>query len=263
MGFSFVVVYYGNTGSSWLMETLSTTKEVLVPGFEPLEAWAWKVSDAEKLAWVRAALQPPTQRWGEPFDRWVAELAASPQFQEIVGWKRDNFKVLGFKMSTSAVADSTALIEVVAEAGARLVALRRDDRLRHALSLYRYHEERRSQFAGSEPGGPSRVRLRRFQRWVDESIRLDEGLKTFQRLAVEQLGTERVLPVGYEEFVTSHGKQATIDRLAQFLALDRGLIKEAASFVKATPDDLSEAVANYQALRRRYRSTPLARSFDP
>ncbi|HKZ25504.1 MAG TPA: hypothetical protein VJ398_06905 [Acidimicrobiia bacterium] len=37
MSGSFVVVYYGNTGSTWLVETLSTSPEVLVPAFEPLE----------------------------------------------------------------------------------------------------------------------------------------------------------------------------------------------------------------------------------
>ncbi|MDH5616573.1 MAG: hypothetical protein OEY62_08545, partial [Acidimicrobiia bacterium] len=107
MSGSFVVVYYGNTGSSWLVETLSTSEDVLVPAFEPLELWAWDAPDAEKMAWIRGAFTPPEPRTPEAMQRWFEEMSSSPQFKGVKG--REQFRIVGFKMTEGTLTDQAAL----------------------------------------------------------------------------------------------------------------------------------------------------------
>ena len=255
---SFIVVYYGNTGSSWLIDAIGGGPDVLVPAFEPLEAWAWSVQDAEKLKWIRNAFAPPVERRGSSYTEWVAGLAASPQFREVL---KTGFSHVGFKMTASAFRDRAAFLAVADEVGARLVFLRRENRIKHALSLYRYHEEDKSQFdhAGIRP--PSQVKRRTFHKWVKASVSLDEELVELHGRAETLLGNDRVAGVRYEDFLTEEGKQSVIDRLVEFLGID--LVASArGGFEKATPDDLRAAVINYEYLRRRYQHTPLGIYFD-
>ena len=259
MSESFVVVYYGNTGSSWLVETLSTSPEVLVPAFEPLEEWAWTAPDSDKIAWIRSAFSPPVERTPEAIDRWFDELSASPQFQGVKG--RDHFRLVGFKMSEGVVEDQDTLVELFSELGTRVITLERSNRIKHALSLYRYHEEKKSQFDREGVRPPSKVDLALFDRWVEESTRMHERLVDFRRKLSDRLDAGGSLELAYEAFVTSAGKQATIERLGEFLQFDTGAVMQS-RFEKATADDLRQAVVNYRALRRRYRSTDLARWLD-
>jgi len=256
---SFVVVYYGNTGSSWLVETLSTSEDVLVPAFEPLELWAWDAPDAEKMAWIRGAFTPPEPRTPAAMQRWFEEMSSSPQFKGVKG--REQFRIVGFKMTEGTLTDQAALLRLLDELGTRVITLHRSNRLKHALSLYRYHEENKSQFDGKGLRPPSKLDLARFDGWVHESTRLHDRLVAFRLMVDDLLGTGRGLELSYEEFVTAEGKQATIERVGEFLGLDVGVMKQS-RFEKATPDDLAKAVVNYRALRRRYRSTDLARWLD-
>jgi hypothetical protein len=250
---SFIVFYYGNTGSSWLVETLGSAPGVLVPAFEPVEGWAWKASDGEKLDWIRNALVPPAKREGAAFEAWVAGLARSPQFK---GLPEKEFESVGFKMNGQTLDDLEGLIRVVSEVGAKAIFLERDNRLKHALSLYRYHEESKSQFelAGVRP--PTKVDFKKFERWLIDSHRLHVNQREFRRLAVSMLGWDRMIDVTYEDFVTPDEKTAVVDRLAGFLDLDRSAMGES-GFAKATPDGLQEAVVNYVRFRKRFIGTPL------
>lgn len=255
---SFAVVYYGNTGSSWLVQTLGSSPGVLIPAFEPLESWAWKAGADEKLAWLRAAFSPPFEGEGPAREAWIAELSRSPQFQKL---PRDNFSTVGLKMSWSAVPDTGALLNLLGEKGTRLVFLERSNRIKHALSLYRYHEEKKSQFelAGVRP--PSKVDFKRFEHWVQDSIRLHAELEAFRDRALEALGPDVLTTVEYEDFVSPEGKVAVIDRLAGFLEIEPPSLN-ASHFEKSTPDDLRSAIVNYERLRRRYRRTTLAVHFE-
>ena len=255
---SFVIIYYGNTGSSWLVQTLGSAPGVLIPAFEPLESWVWKAGPEEKLAWLRNAFSPPREREGPELDTWIADLARSPQFSKL---PTIDFSTVGLKMSWSAVTDTGALLTLLEEKGTKLVFLERGNRIKHALSLYRYHEEEKSQFelAGVRP--PSKVKFDRFEHWVKDSIRLHEELTAFRTKALATLSPGSLTTVAYEEFVTSEGKVAVIDRLAGFLGIESPSL-EASHFEKATPDDIRSAVLNFNRLRRRYRRTPLAEYFE-
>jgi hypothetical protein len=256
---SFVVVYYGNTGSSWLVETVSTSLEVLVPAFEPLEEWAWIAPDADKIAWIRSAFSPPAERTPEALQRWFDELSASPQFQGVQG--RDHFRLVGFKMSEGVLEDQDALIELFAELGTSVITLERSNRIKHALSLYRYHEEKKSQFDRRGVRPPSKLDLDLFDHWVSESTRMHRRLIDFRRQLEGRLDTGSTLELAYEAFVSPEGKRATLERIGGFLRLDTATLMQS-RFEKATSDDLRQAVVNYRALRRRYRSTDLARWLD-
>jgi len=250
---SFIVFYYGNTGSSWLVETLGSAPGVLIPAFEPVEGWVWKASDEEKLEWIRNALAPPREREGEAFESWVAGLARSPQFTRLPD---KEFQFIGFKMNGQTLDDLEGLVRVVSKTGAKAIFLERDNRLKHALSLYRYHEESKSQFelAGVRP--PTKVDFRKFERWLIDSHRLHSNQRAFRRLAVSMLAWNQMIDVTYEDFVTLEGKAAVINRLAGFLGLERSAIGES-GFAKATPDGLEEAIINYARFRKRFIGTPL------
>ena len=256
---SFAVVYYGNTGSSWLLETLGTAPGVVIPAFEPLESWAWAVDSQVKLGWLRNAFSPPEEREGEGFERWVEGLAQSPQFEQL---PTKSFSTVGLKMTWNAIPDTAGLLDCLLELGTKLVFLDRNNRIKHALSLYRYHEETKSQFgggAGVRP--PSKVKLRRFDYWVEESIRLHDELNEFRSQAGAVLPADASTTVAYEDFVTPAGKAAVLEHLAGFLDFDLNQIAHS-GFQKATPDDLQSALLNYQQVFRRYRRTPLAVYFE-
>jgi hypothetical protein len=259
MNGSFVVIYYGNTGSTWLVETLSTSPHVLVPAFEPLELWAWTAPDTEKMTWIRTAFTPPAPRTAQAMQAWFDELSVSPQFKGVKG--REQFRMVGFKMSEGVLADQAGLLELLDELGTGVITLQRSNRLKHALSLYRYHEEEKSQFERKGIRAPSKLDLEKFDGWVQESTRLHNRLLEFRRMVRDRLGSERSLELSYEEFVTIEGKQATIERIGEFLRFEVGGIMYS-RFEKATPDDLATAVVNFRSLRRRYRSTDLARWLD-
>lgn len=253
----FVCIYYGNTGSSWLLDALGDSPQVWVPGFEPVEAWAWKAPADERLAWVRTALTPPAAREGPEFEAWVEALAASPQVKG--DCDKPGFELVGFKLNDLAVFSTEPLVGILAETDARVIVLVRENRIKHALSLYRYHEEGKSQFDGRRERPRSRVKLGVFDRWLRESTRLHSEAERVRAVCLERLGSERVTTVAYEEFVDDDGKRRVLDRLCAFLGIDR---VGQGRFGKATPDDLRAAVINHRMLRLRYALTPYRRFFS-
>lgn len=255
---SFLVVYYGNTGSSWLIETLGGSPSVVIPAFEPLEWWAWQAGSEEKLAWLHNAFSPPMERNGPAFDAWLEGLAAAPGFEELYAME---FSSIGLKMTCGAIADTGTLLALLQERATKLVILQRRNRIKHALSLYRYHEEQKSQFERAGVRPPTRLKRRRFDYWVQDSIRLHEDSEAFKDQAETVLGSSAVVAEQYEDFVTGAGKTALIDRLAGFLEIESPAL-DTSGFEKATADDLRSAVINHQQLQRWYRGTPLAVHFD-
>jgi hypothetical protein len=255
---SFLVVYYGNTGSSWLIETLGSAASVVIPAFEPLEWWAWQAGSEEKLAWLHNAFSPPAERNGPAFEAWLKGLEVAPGFEQLYG---KDFSSIGFKMTCGAIPDAAALLGLLKERATKLVILQRRNRIKHALSLYRYHEEQKSQFERAGVRPPTRLKRRRFDYWVQDSIRLHEDSEAFKDQAETALGSSALVAVQYEEFVTAPGKTAVIDRLSGFLEIESPA-PDTRGFEKATPDDLRSAVINYSQLRRWYRGNPLAVHFD-
>ena len=247
----FVCIYYGNTGSSWLLEMLGSSPDVLVPGFEPIEGWAWDADHDAKLRWLETAMTPPEVRYGPDYAAWVDELRASPQVKGDL--LKPSFTQVGFKMNDLAAVEPERVADVLARTGARVIFLTRENRIKHALSLYRYHDEEKSQFHGKDRYAPTTVRFRRFDEWVKESQRLHDQAMHIRDVCVGRLGEGAVFDVGYREFVDAAGKRDVSDRLAEFLGIAPG--GGDGKYAKATPDDLRSAVTNYRALRLRYLPT--------
>jgi LPS sulfotransferase NodH len=243
----FVCLYYGGTGSSWLLNTLETSPEVLVPAYEPLEWMHWQADDADKLAWVDTVLDPPDSGDAEAVETWKQRLRSSPQF---VDFGPKPFRVVGFKMSPEAVADVAGLIDVIARRGAKLLAIRRRDRVRHALSLYRAHVEGKHQFRGEGLLPPTKLKRRPFLEWLDYSERVDRHMAAILGEAAGVLAAGDVLVVDYEDFLADEGKEATVAAAAEFLGVTDRSSMRWSTYRKATPDALEDAVENYAALQR-------------
>ncbi len=239
--------------------TIGSLPNVYVPGFEPLERWSavgartsgWKATDAERLGWLRSTFSPPAERAGPRYEAWLEELGSNPHFEapEIL-----DFSVVGFKANSQSIRDHGALFTTLLDVDSRVIVLQRHNRIKHALSLYRYHEEGKSQFDESGLRPPSEIDLKVFQEWVAMSVVLHRQSEVFWARAVGVLGREAVTRVRYEEFVDEEGKAKTMDRLARFLGIEVPAF-EASLFQKATPDNLEAAVVNYDALVERYRRT--------
>jgi hypothetical protein len=253
-GRGFICLFYGGTGSSWLLNTLGTSPEVVIPAYEPLEWMHWDADDATKQAWVDVALDVPDYADERAVASWKAELRASPQF---VDFDPKPFRVSGFKMTPEAVSDVDSLLSTVDARDGKLLAIGRRDRVKHALSLYRAHEEDKHQFHGQGLLPPTRVKRRLFSKWLRYSRRVHNALTAFTEVG-RRLGPGQQLTIDYEDFVTDGGKTVTIDRVARFLGVDPGSMRWS-TYRKATPDDLATAVENYAELERWLRRRRLKR----
>ena len=251
----FVCIYYGNTGSSWLLHALGSSRSVWVPGFEPIEGWAWKVDPAERIAWLETMLTLPRE---EGFDEWVAKVGESPQVKDLP--PRLHFTHTGIKMNDLAATRTDAVLDVLDRTGAKVIHLTRANRLKHALSMYRYHDEKKSQFHGKDSYEATTVDFTRFKDWIKESERLHgQGVEIGEK-AVARLGPDRVFPLTYEEFLTSEGKEEVLARLAAFLDIDPHFGD--GNYSKATPDTLRSAIANYGMFSVRMRLAGYGRDLD-
>jgi hypothetical protein len=216
-----------------------------------LEPWAWSAADEVKVEWARTALNPPI---GDPqgLDTWWGLLRSSPQ---VTAPYLPSLTSVGFKMSTTALKETDALLDVFADLRIRLIFLLRRNRIKHALSLYRYEEENKSQFLVEGMLPPTRLKFRRFDDWLDRSVWLDQQMFAFRAKCVERLGAEQTTSVAYEDILSESGKKQTLSHLCSFLDIDQDGLQPS-SVAKATPDDLQDAVINFRRLARRYRSTP-------
>lgn len=252
---SFLLVFYGNTGSSWLIQTLGNIPGVFVPGFEPLDEWAWNTTDDARLTWLRTVLSPPTDRSRPGYERWLEELHAHPHFRD----PRDPaFVHIGFKMRSHSIRDRMAVLTTLAGLKAKVVLLERRNRIKHSLSLYRYHEEEKSQFDKSGVRPPSDLDLEVFHRWVTASVDLQRQSDVFWAKAQTVLNPEAMTRIQYEDFLDESGKTATLDQLTGFLEIEADSYKPS-GLEKATSDSLRESIVNFESLVDRYTGTEFER----
>jgi hypothetical protein len=252
---SFLLVFYGNTGSSWLIQTLGNIPGVFVPGFEPLDEWAWDTDDTERLAWLQTVLSPPVDRAGSDYEAWLAALHAHPHFRDP---PEPAFVHVGFKMRSHSIRDRRAVLTSLHELGSRLIVLERRNRIKHALSLYRYHEEEKSQFDKSGVRPPSDLDLTVFHRWVTASVDLQRQSDVFWAKAQQVMEPDALTRLHYEDFLDEPGKAATFEHLTGFLEI------EAPSYTpsglrKATSDSLRESIVNFDAVVGRYAGSEFER----
>lgn len=248
---SFLLVFYGNTGSSWLIEALGSDPVVFVPGFEPIETWAWEVTDSERLDWIRTVFTPPEDRAGDAYAAWLAELAKTPHFKAPPD---PGFTYVGFKMHAHTIENRPALLKFLLKAETRIMLLERRNRIKHALSVYRHHEEGKSQFEWAGVRPPSTLDLDKFHERLLHSVVLHGQSQAFWDDAVAALGADAIVRVQYEDILDGPGKQATMERLSAFLGITDYTYADS-PFEKATPDSLAAAVVNYEELVGRYTGT--------
>lgn len=255
---TFACVYYGNTGSSWLLHTLQAAPDVWVPGFEPLERHHWRASDDTKLAWLRAAFAMPPE---DPDDRklWLELLQTSPQ---VVDPAPSTYAHVGFKVTLDALHRPSRFIEAFRDCGTRVIVLSRLNRLKHALSLYRHHEEDKSQFqfAGELPA--TEIDWPRFDKWLDRSHKAHAESTLFRQDCISALGSDRVLSLVYEDFVDNVGKDRTIERVGRFLDIPTDGLERSRYYKKATPNELHRSVVNYREMVERFKDGPRAADLD-
>jgi hypothetical protein len=254
----FVCLYYGNTGSSWLLSALNGSPSIHVPGFEPIEDWAWDVTAEVRLRWLETVLSPPEDRTGDEYARWLAAVRESPQVTEDP--TRHDFSLTGLKMNDLAVDHPEPLIDIIERTDSKVIHLVRRNRLKHALSMHRYHDEEKSQFHGQERYAPTRIDFSRFRDWILESERLHGLADRLGERCEARLGSERVFNLAYEDFTDAAGKQQTLTRLADFLGIPDDFGD--GEYTKATPDSLRAAIANYPTFHLRYRLTRHAKHLD-
>lgn len=253
-----VCIYYGNTGSSWLLAALDGSPAIYVPGFEPIEGWAWDAPAAERLDWLETMLSPPEDRSGPALEAWMESLRRSPQVKDRP--THTDFRFTALKMNDLAATDTDAVIDIVDRTGSKVIHLVRANRMKHALSLYRYHDEQKSQFHGKDKYEATKVDFGRFDDWLRESQRLhDQGMAILEKCE-KQLGADRVFPLSYEEFTDDPGKSKTLERLAEFIGIPPDLGD--GRYSKATPDSLQAAISNYRTFTLRYRFTHWSQYLD-
>lgn len=246
---NFLGIYYGGTGSSWLLNTLGSSPKVLVAGYEPLEWMHWKVDDATKLAWTELAWNAPERNDAAAMEAWFEAMESNPQW---VDTEKRDFEGVGFKMSAPAVTDHQSLVKLADGVGAVVVVMVRRNRVKHALSLYRSHEEDKHQFRDEGIMAASSVDPRVFRKWLRLSCKAHAAAEKFTRLARRLMGEDRVHVFAYEDFVDDEGKAETVQRLGSVFRLDPESLSYS-RYRKATPDSLSEAIANFDELFRTFR----------
>lgn len=253
-----VCIYYGNTGSSWLLAALDGSPAIWVPGFEPIEGWAWDAPASERLDWLETMLSPPEERSGIVFEDWLGSLRRSPQVKDRPAYP--GFSYTALKMNDLAATETDTVVDIVDRTGSKVIHLVRANRMKHALSMYRYHDEQKSQFHGKDKYAPTKVDFGRFDDWLRESQRLhDQGMAILDQCE-SQLGADRVFRLSYEEFTDDTGKANTLSRLAEFIGIPPDFGD--GRYSKATPDSLQAAISNYRAFSLRYRLTRWSKYLD-
>ena len=258
---SFIVAFYNHTGSSWLIESIGRSPSVFIPAFEPLERWGWELTPEDKIPWLVNAFGGPAGSDEEALDEWLEGLSEAPQFDQdregrtiYLKERRPNFRSVGFKMGNAAIRNPPEILECLPDLGTKIILLQRADRVKHALSLYRSNVERKSQFERKGELPPSEVDLEQFDFWLWKARVMHEASEELRTHAEALFARDSLMSLNYEDFVTDEGKDRTIERLTRFLEIDvpeLGL----SMFHKATPDNLKDAVVNYEELASHLRYT--------
>jgi len=230
----------------------------MIAGYEPLEWMHWKVDEATRLGWVRAAWNPPERSDSVAMAAWYESLATNPQY---VDTEKRDFEGVGFKMSASAVENHSELLRIADESESIVLAMVRRNRVKHALSLYRAHEEDKHQFQDQGLMEASTIAPRKFRKWLKQSSADHEAAMALVAKARSTLGGDRVVEIAYEDFVDDAGKASTVESLANVFGVDAATFSYS-RYRKSTPDSLSEAITNYDQLAAAFRSSKYRNYFS-
>jgi hypothetical protein len=222
----FVVLFLGRSGSSNLIEALASHPEIIAKG----ELLAKKDEEGQLQA-VRRFLTRPR----------AAGYAAA-----------------GFKTKLRDVRDPEQFAELLREAGAPVILLRRRNVVKQTVSRFNaqrlhdttkywnlYDEDNRLLPATIDPPWFSETLLRLEQ----EKLELEDYVKNLK------LPT---LSLFYEDLLVSH--QTSLERIFSFLGVRYEPVE--GQSIKNTSDDLRQAISNFGELRSYYIGTSYEQMFD-
>lgn len=227
----FVVLFLERSGSTYLVEGLASHPEV-VAWPEYFAALREKGKGAgDQLDWLRGFLSPSSH---------------------------PDHRAAGFKTKPYDVLDPAGFIDVLNEAGARLIVLQRRNVVKQAVS--RCNAVRLERATGDWNLYSEEERLRSTRIELDE---FERGLSTIEKrrrqLArfLEKLDLPR-LDLFYEDILADH--DAAFASCFAHLGVEPRPVRGRAS--KNTADDLRRAVDNVDELRRAYAGTAYEAMFD-
>lgn len=168
------------------------------------------------------------------------------------------FRAIGFKTKLSDVVDRARLEGLLRDLGARIILLRRRNRVKQVISAFRAEElHPRNQdwnlYREADRPGPLVVPIQRFDFWLKRLEDADRDLREY----VKSLGLP-TLAVHYEDLLIFF--EAAMARTFAFLEVPWQPVSGSA--LKNTSDDLREALANFEELKGHYRNTPYEEMFD-
>lgn len=224
----FVLLFTGRTGSTYLVEALSSHPQICVKG--------------EKLGGYKA--KPGKQiAWAENF---------------LTAQNATKYRAVGFKTKFRDLADPGRFAVSLRYLSVRVIFLDRRNVIKHVVSYF--NAERLHETTGNWNLYEERMRPRplvldpeNFERY----LRAVEQRRRDLALYVAHLGLTTV-HLNYEDLLLE--KDAALERLCEFLEVPPFPIR--GECLKATSDDLRDAIANFDSIRARYVGTPYEEMFD-
>jgi LPS sulfotransferase NodH len=221
----FVILFPGRTGSSFLVSCLHSHPSVIVEG--------------ERLVRRSARRQ----------QRWLRRLYDTRREPSVVA--------VGFKTKLKDVWSLDAFAALLRERGVRVIALRRRDVVRLAVSTINARRVlertgRWNQHAGSLALPPLQVAPADLERMIENCIARQNELERY----VADLGL-RTLQLDYDDLLLDRDRW--LGQVTAFLDLAPQPLHS--DVVKATDDDLRRALANYDEIAAHFRGGPHASAF--
>ncbi len=230
----FVILFTGRSGSSYLSSLLDSHPNVICEG--------------EMLAEILRVGRPPERQL-----IWSRKLFQTKRPRKIVS--------VGFKTKLDDIYNTDGFRDLLDEFGVRLVHLIRQNLVKQvisALNAERLYETTGQWNVLNERGpihqyAPLSVDADRFDRLlhyrVSGETRLAEFVSKMQRPMTHVI---------YEDLLIS--REQTLGALYDFLNVPHRSVTS--RFEKHTPDNLREAIANFDELKRRYAGTDFEPMFD-
>jgi hypothetical protein len=167
-------------------------------------------------------------------------------------------RFIGSKQNMLAVRDDAAMVRLIRDAGLRVVRLRRANLVKAAVSQIR--AEQYAQRTGVETG----TRLWAVKKGdaplgrapIDPELLVKRIgiMETCDRRLMQAFGANEVLDIDYEDVNTA--LDATATRVRDYLGVPQTPYK--VPYDKATPDDLGEAITNFDEIVARLANTAYA-----
>lgn len=232
-----MIMQGGRIGSSHLMSLLAMHDNITALG-EELSSLRDAGSEVQ-MAWMRDFLSPP-----------------------LVG----RHKAIGFKTKFDAVAESDAFLQALNDSDARFILMRRQNAVKQVISRLNYRrlqaeiQHHNLRKTDKVTLSPLAVDLDEFHTALQGTLRLQTRFEEFCR----QLRAP-ILDVEYDDLLGN--EKDVLMRVLSFLQVESDprtieKLMHANKYVKATPDNLAEAIENYADLQNQYSRTEHAWMFE-